>query len=56
MESCTHGGLVYTQAEEHSVQAQQCGQGQALQQSSGADNVIGKHICRSAPCIMPCKR
>ncbi|KAL0047584.1 hypothetical protein WJX82_007018 [Trebouxia sp. C0006] len=28
-------------AEEHSVQAQQCGQGQALQQSSGADNVIG---------------
>ena len=56
MEICTHGDVVYTQAEEHSIQAQQCGQGQALQQSSGVEDVVGKHICMSAPLIMPCKR
>jgi len=38
------------------VQAQHCGQGQALQQSSGVEDVIGKHVCMSASCIMPHKR
>ena len=38
------------------MQAQQRGQGQALQQSSGVEDVIGKHVCMSASCIMPHKR
>ena len=49
MVSCSHGGLVVTQAEEYSVQAQQCGQGRALQQSTGVEDIIGEHVCLSPP-------